>query len=423
MKRFFIPLAVLIISYIAMPFVNADTHVAFRGKVSFQGRLISNAEVYFMNPSGGNNSIATFTDSRGEFELKLQGSGFAQISVLVPSVGKPEFALGNFIVQMANNQIQGVYYDAPPSTEAVSNSSGYYQLELKKPTVILRLVNNGQPVENPVLEPNGFGLWPYLKGNKDGYIGLYVNSCKINCRNYGFFYLQYLEGPQNVVQAANGFAVRINYQGNVDIKDQLGKEVQSSDGVYNLNLLKNSQMPGGSLNIGPFPKGIGPEIKNLVIPNSNLLTTELLKLEFDIASSISLELLDKSGFLHVAIRNKDRTVEYEIPVLKVSQDPFNTHWKGQFSIPSNVQQGKYDLAISLTGFSGPIEKIFESAFQITPSKIILNASPPPKINQIATASPTPTTAGKKSTINCMKGNVYKRITGINPKCPIGYKTK
>ena len=423
MKRFFIPLGVLIISFVAMPFVNADINVTFKGKVSFQGRVISNAEVYFMNPSGGSNAIATFTNSRGEFELALQGSGMAQISILVPSTGKPEFALGNFIVQLANSQIKSVYYDAPPSTEVVSYNSGYFQLELKRPTVILRLLNNGRPVENPVLEPNGFGLWPYLKGNKDGYIGLYAKSCKINCRNYGFFYLQYLEGPQNLVQAANGFAVRINYQGNVDIKDQLGKEVQSSDGVYNLNLLTNSQMPGGSLNIGPFSKSFGPEIKNLVIPNSNLSINDLLKVEFDIDSSMSLESLDKPGFLHVAIRNKARTVGYEIPVSRESQDPFNTHWKGQFSFPSNVEQGKYDLAIALTGFGGPIEKIFESAFQINTSKVILNASPSPKTNQIATASPTPTPGGKKSTMTCIKGNLIKRITGNSPKCPAGYKQK
>ena len=100
-----------------MPFVNADTNVAFKGQVSFQGKQISNAEVYFMNPSGGSNAIATYTNSRGEFELTLQGSGIALVSILVPSTGKPEIALGNFQVQLSNNQIKNVYYDVPPSIE------------------------------------------------------------------------------------------------------------------------------------------------------------------------------------------------------------------------------------------------------------------------------------------------------------------
>ena len=30
---------------------------------------------------------------------------------------------------------------------------------------------------------------------------------------------------------------------------------------------------------------------------------------------------------------------------------------------------------------------------------------------------------KKTTINCIKGRVVKKVTGIKPKCPIGYKAK
>jgi membrane protein involved in colicin uptake len=30
---------------------------------------------------------------------------------------------------------------------------------------------------------------------------------------------------------------------------------------------------------------------------------------------------------------------------------------------------------------------------------------------------------KKSTINCFKGNLTKKVTAVNPKCPKGYKKK
>jgi hypothetical protein len=30
---------------------------------------------------------------------------------------------------------------------------------------------------------------------------------------------------------------------------------------------------------------------------------------------------------------------------------------------------------------------------------------------------------KKSTINCIKGNLTKKVTAVNPKCPKGYKKK
>ena len=39
--------------------------------------------------------------------------------------------------------------------------------------------------------------------------------------------------------------------------------------------------------------------------------------------------------------------------------------------------------------------------------------------------PTPksTISPKKITITCLKGKVIKKVTGINPKCPSGYKKK
>ena len=36
---------------------------------------------------------------------------------------------------------------------------------------------------------------------------------------------------------------------------------------------------------------------------------------------------------------------------------------------------------------------------------------------------TETIVADKKTINCVKGKTVKKVTGINPKCPAGYKTK
>jgi hypothetical protein len=36
---------------------------------------------------------------------------------------------------------------------------------------------------------------------------------------------------------------------------------------------------------------------------------------------------------------------------------------------------------------------------------------------------TGTAVADKKTINCIKGKTVKKVTGINPKCPAGYKTK
>ena len=65
----------------------------------------------------------------------------------------------------------------------------------------------------------------------------------------------------------------------------------------------------------------------------------------------------------------------------------------------------------------------------TPTPIV-SATPTPTPTVTETPSPTPvpvvakpTTTAKKTTITCVKGKTTKKVTGINPKCPAGYKKK
>ena len=46
------------------------------------------------------------------------------------------------------------------------------------------------------------------------------------------------------------------------------------------------------------------------------------------------------------------------------------------------------------------------------------ASPP-----VATSPASPPVAQIKKTITCIKGKVTKKVTGVNPKCPVGYRKK
>jgi hypothetical protein len=41
----------------------------------------------------------------------------------------------------------------------------------------------------------------------------------------------------------------------------------------------------------------------------------------------------------------------------------------------------------------------------------------------ASAPAKSTTTTKKATISCVKGKVVKKITGVKPVCPAGYKRK
>jgi len=60
------------------------------------------------------------------------------------------------------------------------------------------------------------------------------------------------------------------------------------------------------------------------------------------------------------------------------------------------------------------QKAAESATKAT-------ASPTPKVS--VKPNPTPTKVASKKTITCVKGPLTKKVTGINPKCPAGYKKK
>jgi hypothetical protein len=60
----------------------------------------------------------------------------------------------------------------------------------------------------------------------------------------------------------------------------------------------------------------------------------------------------------------------------------------------------------------------------TPTKLA-SATPTPAPTLVATPSPNPTkvAVAKRITITCMKGKTTKKVTGINPKCPSGFRRK
>ena len=413
-KRILLVLAFLL-SF--QPFiVHADNSVIFRGQVDFEGSPVSAAEVYFLNPSGGNNQVQAYTDNFGHFEVALKpnnsGGGWATISILVPSTGKPKVAIGNFIVAFENNMIKYVRYDGVGVNDRdLQKINGLYLLSLKNPTVTLRLTNEGAGVPNPTLEPNGYGTWPWLKGNESGFISLYVKSCLMNCFNYGFFNLVYPENQFNVVKVANGFAVRINSLGIAEVKDQFSKPVSELDGVFNLELKSNDQMLLGSKNVGVFPN-LGPlKITNFVLSSFELSPPNILGVEFDLDSSKSMERFEKPGVVKVALRNIEKTYGLNIEVLKKSGDLYNSRWAGNISIPNEIVPGKYKVRITINDLVGTrVEQ--ESVDEITITKI----------NKIVPSS-QPTSAPLKSTITCIKGKLTKKVTAVKPICPKGYKKK
>jgi hypothetical protein len=88
------------------------------------------------------------------------------------------------------------------------------------------------------------------------------------------------------------------------------------------------------------------------------------------------------------------------------------------------------LYLSANGFtySAPLVRV---KLTQEPENTVASPSPTPTPSQSATPSPASSTqatsskaaAEKKATITCYKGKTIKKITAVNPKCPIGYKKK
>jgi hypothetical protein len=84
-------------------------------------------------------------------------------------------------------------------------------------------------------------------------------------------------------------------------------------------------------------------------------------------------------------------------------------------------------SVATTAVTNKNGNLFFSAFgfHFSSPKIMIKAesgalapSPTPKQTAMAASQPI-----KKSIIVCVKGKVTKKVTGIDPKCPSGYKKK
>jgi hypothetical protein len=63
--------------------------------------------------------------------------------------------------------------------------------------------------------------------------------------------------------------------------------------------------------------------------------------------------------------------------------------------------------------------------QSTGTTEVKKESPAPEakeVKEVAAAKPAAAVA-KKITITCTKGKLIKKLSGTNPKCPVGYKKK
>lgn len=103
-----------------------------------------------------------------------------------------------------------------------------------------------------------------------------------------------------------------------------------------------------------------------------------------------------------------------------------TSASGSVAATKTVAVKNGQIIIQVFGFEFPDPMLDIS---LNPSYDALSSSAASATNMSAqgtvrkTASPKPTPAAKAITISCVKGNLVKKVTGIKPTCPTGYKKR
>lgn len=115
--------------------------------------------------------------------------------------------------------------------------------------------------------------------------------------------------------------------------------------------------------------------------------------------------------------------------------PTNTLTKAaKLTIEIVNEDGTQSVATTGVSNKNGILSFFASGFHFSSPKILIKAEDSPTPIPAPTASPTPTAspspmpttvrgAAKTSVISCVKGKTIKRVSGINPVCPSGYKKR
>jgi hypothetical protein len=149
--------------------------------------------------------------------------------------------------------------------------------------------------------------------------------------------------------------------------------------------------PDGTLFTGYFQADLNTKYLECVWPGN----------EISKSTEFSISVVNNEGVAQVATT----AVSFKNNIISVKAFGFH------YSAPTIKLEGNYGKA----GFVGTK----------TPET---SPSPTPSPSPVSEPSPTPSPKNeaisiKKTSIFCMKGKVTKKVTALNPKCPVGYKRK
>jgi hypothetical protein len=114
--------------------------------------------------------------------------------------------------------------------------------------------------------------------------------------------------------------------------------------------------------------------------------------------------VSKSPKVEVSVINSDGTTQVATTSFKIENSFLVVHARGFH-------------------YSSPTVQLKAIKSESPTPAVSASPEPAPVASEKAVASAPVIKSAKKVTISCIKSKILKKITGINPKCPPGYKKK
>jgi len=229
------------------------------------------------------------------------------------------------------------------------------------------------------------------------------------------------------------------------------------DGVWNANITIPASAPAGAYDLAysiPFdsnglsggfaqaPKTLtvtgassAPTkqvIKNVLVSPNEIQPGGITKVSFEIVASSPMQ-SDAS----IVTFTGPGGVTYSKIYMRSGGTTTDGIWTADVTIPDAAPSGYYDLTFSVPFDANGLSTGFQRVATALKVGNVPSAQPSPSATPTSspTAEPTsspqpiPTQAPKVvqkqkvTSINCSKGKLVKKVTGVNPVCPIGYKLK
>ena len=187
-----------------------------------------------------------------------------------------------------------------------------------------------------------------------------------------------------------------------------------------------------SLGLNSFQTALGVEAvtvtySNITIDKTSISIGQVLNVTFDMSSTGLSAGMQPNVFLELADLSSECEEQCGTSIAKlVSGNIAKGSWAAAITVGSGLPTGTYRVVINIAKLKGVKGALYRDGRSLTLTNS--NATPKPTAESKINNSKSPKTQSKPTSskilsISCIKGKITKMVTGVNPKCPVGYTKK